>query len=72
MPASLTLTPDTAGSLTLEPFVPLGGLSYLLQEDGTSFVELQDLSGFVLLEGTGKGLSLTPISPGSLTLTPIT
>lgn len=71
MPASLNLTPVTVGSLTLEPFAPISGESYLLQETGDKIL-LEDNSGFILIEESGAGLTLTPISPGSLTLTPIT
>ena len=64
----LTLTPASHGSLTLG-IPPNLTEDHLLQE-GSGFIALENGSGFILLESSASGLTLTPVTTGSLSLTP--
>ena len=64
MPASLNLTPVTTGTLALAPILPPGSANSTYG---------QAVYGVNPYGSTGsQSLTLTAISPGSLTLTPIT
>jgi hypothetical protein len=63
----LTLTPATPVSLTLTP-VTANAPSYLIQANG-GHILLGNIPGAIIIS-PGVGLSLVPIVPGSLTLTP--